>query len=470
MAKVKNVSRLAVLFTVCSAQFMVPLMLTAVGVALPAMGRELNGTALHLGLVEQLYTLSLAMTMLAFGRLGDLVGRRKAFLAGSAWFTAATCSLGFAGSIEAVIVLRLLQGMGASLLLSGSMALVASAFPFEMRGRAFGIVGVFTYSGLTLGPVLGGFITTHFGWRWVFLMAAPLGALGCLLCLTHMRGEWRSDKPGNMDWLGAAVYAASLACIMLGASHAGDPRVGGPVIGAGLVLLVAFGVLETKLKDPLLDVTTFLANRLFSLSCLAAMGNYAATFGVTFFMSLYLQFVLGLPPHQAGLTLLLQPLGQVLVSPFAGILADRLRPTLLANVGLALSGCGLLLAAVYVGPATSRWLIAGLLGLIGLGVGIFITPNTVLIMGSVEPEQYGVASGMVGAMRTLGMAASMTVATLVFSLFMGGQSVTPETVPGFLFSMRLCLAVFAAFCCLGTLASLARGGQYHAPGAPRSPS
>ena len=457
MAEDKTVSRLAVLFTVCSAQFMVPLMLTAVGVGLPSLGNELGATALQLGLVEQLYALSLAMTMLTFGRLGDLVGRRKVFLAGFIWFTALTCSLGFSNSIGLVIALRLLQGIGASILLAGSMALVASVFPPEMRGRAFGIVGVFTYTGLSLGPVLGGYITTHFGWRYIFLMSAPLGLLGCYLCLTKMRGEWREEAGGGMDWRGSLIYALGLALLMLGASHLGEGWPGALMVLAGLGFLIFFGYLETKTANPLLDVSAFLANRVFSLSCLAAMGSYASTFGVTFFMSLYLQYAKGYPPHEAGLVLLLQPLLQVLVTPLAGFFSDRLSPAWLANIGMGLSGSGLLLAALSIGAETPVWLVAAQLGLIGLGIGIFVTPNSVVIMGSVDKKKYGVASGMIGTMRTLGMVTSITTATLTFSLLMGGQSVTRQSLPSFLQSMRICLVIFAVFSCLGILASLGRG-------------
>ncbi|MBI4804396.1 MAG: MFS transporter [Desulfovibrio sp.] len=435
---------------------MVPLMLTSVSVALPAMGNELNASAQQLGLVEQLYALSLAMTMLTFGRLGDLVGRRKVFLTGFAWFTLLTCSIGFATNIDVVIALRLLQGTGASLLLCGSMALVASVFPVQKRGRAFGIVGAFTYAGLTLGPVLGGYVTSHLGWRFVFLTVVPFGLLGSLLCLTRMRGEWRADKPGTMDWLGGLVYAAGLALFMVGASHLGQGMAPVLMVLAGVACLLGFGVLETRLKHPLLDVATLLANRFFSLSCLAAMGTYAATFGVTFFMSLYLQYVRDMSPHEAGLLLLLQPLMQVLVSPVAGLISDRVHPVRLSNLGMALSSLGLLLAACTIGPATPTWLIVVELALIGLGIGVFITPNTVIIMGSVEQSQYGVASGMIGTMRTLGMVTSMTTATVIFSLLMHGQSVAKASLPDFLESMRISLVIFTLFSSCGMLASFGR--------------
>jgi len=458
MRQNSDASRRIVLATVCLAQFMVPFMFTAVGVALPAMGRDLGATALQLGLVEQLYALSLAAAMLTFGRLGDLVGRKRVFLAGLALFTLLTAALALASSVELLIVQRFAQGLAAAMLLSGSMSLVASAFPPQVRGRMLGVVSGFTYAGLTLGPMLGGFVTTHLGWRSVFWMAVPPGAAACALGVLRMRGEWREARGETMDWRGSALYAAAVSLVMLGASHLGDrPGLGGGMMAAGLAGLVGFTALESRTAHPLLDVALFANSRFFSLSCVAAMGIYAATLGVMFFMSLYLQVARGLTASQAGLVLLIQPIIQTVVSPLAGRMADRIPPERLANLGMAVSTVGLVLAAALLGPDTPLWLVGIVLACIGLGVGIFITPNTVAILGGAEPRQYGMASGIVGTMRTLGLAASMTTVTLVFSLLMGGQAVSPQTVPGFLTSMQICLMAFAAYSCIGLGASLGRG-------------
>lgn len=454
----KETSPGAVLATVCVAQFMVPLMLTAVGVALPSIGKDFNASAVQLGLVEQLYTLSLAMSMLAFGRLGDLVGRVRVFFTGLVLFTVMTTSLGFVESMPMLLVQRFFQGIGASILLSGSMALVASAYPAAVRGRKIGIVSAFTYSGLSSGPVLGGFITSHMGWRYIFLMVVPFGISACFLCLTRMRSEWKVGGNERMDWRGSLIYAFGTALVMLGASHMGD-GFGVWIILAGLLLLVFFGLYETRVQNPLLDISMLLTNRFFTLSCFAAMGSYAATFGVTFFMSLYLQYAMGLSPRTAGFVLLLQPLMQMTISPMVGRLADRTAPVRLANIGIAAICLALLGIAASVGMHAPLPLLAAELILIGIGFGVFITPNTVTIMGSVEVQQYGIASGMIGTMRTLGMVTSMTTITLVFSLLMGGQPVTNATLPSFISSMQIGLSAFAVFSCVGVLLSLGRGRQ-----------
>jgi EmrB/QacA subfamily drug resistance transporter len=446
-----------VLVTVCIAQFMAPFMLTAVGVALPSLGRDMGATAMQLGLVEQLYVVSLAMGMLTFGRYGDIVGQRRVLLPGLALFTAVTCTLGFAGSVEMIMIQRFFQGIGASMVLAGSLALVAAAYPPKLRGRVIGIVSATTYAGLSLGPVIGGYVTGHLGWRHVFLMSVPLGLAATGMCLFGMRDAPRNASGERMDWRGGAFYAVSVALVMLGAAHAKEMPLGPAMIAAGVLGLALFLRLQTRTACPLLDVSLLTGNRFFTLSCFAALGNYAATFGITFLMSLYLQFAKGLPPRLAGYVLLFQPVAQVIASPLAGRLADRFEPARLATVGMLLSSAGLLAAAATIARDTPIWLLGIELTLIGAGFGIFITPNSTAIMGSVEKRQFGLASGMIASMRTLGMAVSMTSITLILSLLMGDSSITAETQPAFLTSMRVGLTAFAAFSCLGVILSFWRG-------------
>lgn len=445
-----------ILLTVCLAQFMAPFMLTAIGVALPSLGRELGASAVQIGLVEQTYVLSLAMVMLTFGRLGDIVGQRIMFLIGLIAFTSLTLVIGFATSIGMIIGLRFFQGLGAATMLSGSMALVAAAYPPEQRARKIGLVSACTYVGLSAGPVIGGYITQHFGWRHIFFAPVPIGIAAVFICLFGMQEMEKNALGERMDWLGSAVYALAIGCIMTGAAHA-QASFGVPLLLAGVVGLGLFLLLESRCASPLLDVRLLSGNRYFTLSSLAALGNYAATFGVVFFMSLFLQYAKGLSARQAGFILLLQPLMQVVTSPLAGRLAECIDIAKLATAGMLMSGIGLLLAALTLGPQTPLWLVALELMLIGAGFGIFITPNTTAIMDSVERRQYGVASGMIGAMRTLGMATSLTTITLVFSLFMGDQAVTDANLPLFLLSMKTALVAFSFFSCLGVILSFSRG-------------
>lgn len=453
-----------ILLTVCIAQFMAPFMLTSVGVALPSLGRDLGASAVQLGLVEQLYVLSLAMTMLTFGRFGDIVGQRSLFLAGLCVFTLFTFSVGFSTSIHMVMGFRFVQGIGAAMVLSGSMALVAAAYAPELRARKIGLVSACTYAGLSTGPVIGGWVTLHFGWRHVFLMAVPIGLAAIVACLFGMQDMSRNASGESMDWKGSLVYAVSIGLVMTGAAHANKPLLGLPMIVAGVIGIIVFIRMESGSASPLLDVRLLTRNRFFTLSCLAALGNYAATFGIIFLMSLFLQYAKDLTPRQAGFVLLMQPLMQVVASPIAGRLAERVDITRLATGGMLASSAGLLMAAFTAGTGVPLWIVVLELMLIGTGFGIFITPNTTAIMGSVERRQFGVASGMIGAMRTLGMAVSLTTISLIFSLVMGEHEIGRETLPAFLLSMKAGLVVYAVFSCLGVILSLGRGkgkGESH---------
>jgi EmrB/QacA subfamily drug resistance transporter len=454
-----QVSPRAVLATVCLAQFMVPLMFTSVGVALPSMGRELGASAMQLSLVEQAYALALAMAMLTFGRMGDVFGRRRVFLGGLSLFSALTLALSLAQNIWLLIFLRWAQGVGAAMLLSGSLALVASVFPPEVRGQKIGVVSALTYTGLTAGPLLGGFLTTALGWRSVFWTVVPLGLLAVFLCLTRMRGEWKEAHGESMDWTGSLVYSASLALFTFGAAHLADGVEGWGLTLAGSLGFAFFVRRESRTTHPLLDVSLLRSNRFFTLSCLAAMGMYAATFGYTFFMSLALQYSHDLTPLEAGLVLLIQPLMQVVVSPAIGRMTDRGSPARLANIGMVVNCAGLLLAVFFAGPQAHLGLIALDLAIVGLGTGIFVTPNSTAIMASVDRRQFGVASGMIGTVRTLGLVISMTTASLVLSLFLGSQTVTAETLPGFLASMRTCLAIYGVLSVCGLSVALGRAGR-----------
>ncbi|MGE4291219.1 MAG: MFS transporter [Desulfovibrio sp.] len=465
MDKEQKHAAFMVLLTVCIVQFMAPFMLTSIGIALPALGRELGGTAVQLGLIEQLYVVSLAMGMLPFGRLGDLIGQRRVFLPGLILFTVMTSSLGFTQSITMIMAQRFVQGIGACMMLSGSLALVAGAYPVTVRGRVIGIVSAFTYAGLSMGPVFGGFVTDHLGWRYVFISAVPLGLAAIVACLYGMSAPAREPSEESMDWRGSLAYAGAVALFMLGSAHAGSSVWGTVMIVVGLLGGLGFLRLQSRTPHPLLDVGLLRSNRYFTFSSLAALGNYASTFGITFTMSLYLQYVRGMPPRAAGAVLLIQPLLQIGVSLISGSLTDRFNPAKLATLGMVLSGLGLLAMALTIGNETPLWLLGGELALMGVGFGIFATPNSTAIMSSLPPRQYGLASGMTAAMRTLGMAVSMTSVTLIFSLFLGESAITPETIPAFLVSMRVGLVTFAIFSCLGILLSLGRGSRQQDPAA-----
>ena len=441
----------------CVAQYLIPVMVTGVAVILPSAGRELHASALQLGLVEQTYVLATAVSMLFFGRLGDIFGWRRIYIVGFVCFTAPTGALGLAPDIATRILVRALQGLSAASILSGSVALVSLAYPPDSRGKKIGILQAFIYGGLSSGPLIGGFVASSLGWRCLFWLFVPFGLAGAVLCLVGLHvaptaGQGR--RP--VDWKGAALYALGLSLLAGGASHADKGLAGLLAVVLGAAVLWAFCRLQSRTAAPLLDLHEIVHNRTFALSCLAAMGNYASTFGLTFFMSLYLQYSMNLSPTMAGLVLLCMPVTQMLASPFVGRLADKRSPVPLATCGMAVTCLGLVAAAATLDAAMPLPLLVVELLFVGAGYGIFITPNTVIIMGSVPRERYGLASGMVGTMRTLGMVLSMTTITVLLSLCLSGRPVGQETMPAFLACMRLGLCILALYSLLGIVTSSRR--------------
>ncbi len=447
--------RKAILVVVCTALFLMPFMSSAVAVALPAIGREFAASAVQLGLVATSYVVAIAIFMLTMGRASDIHGRRRVFLGGVVVFSVASLLICFSQSIEMLIALRFLQGTGTAMINACTLAMVVAAFPAEERGKVLGISVASVYVGISLGPVLGGILVSAFGWRSIFMLGIPLGLLCFWLVYTRITHETREAAGEPFDWWGSAVYSAAIMLLTWGGSSLTKNPAAPPSLAAGLVLGIVFVVFESRTRYPLLDMNLLRRNRMFAFSSLASLVNYASTFGVTFYLSIYLQEVKGFSPRDAGLVLMVQPIIQACLSPIGGRLADRYSAGLVATVGMALCVAALWLAAA-IGTTTSLTGIIAVLVFLGLGFAFFSSPNTSVIMGSVERRHLGVASAMTGTMRTLGMTVSMIVITVTFSLIMGEHPVSPETTPQFMRSMKLDLFGFGLLCVAGVFMSLVR--------------
>ena len=443
------------LFVVSAVQFLTPFMMSAVGVALPAIGAEFNAGAVQLGLVEMTFILAFALVLLPAGRMADIRGRKKVFITGALLFTAATLVLGLSPDMDLFIFFRFIQGSGAAMITSTSVAILSSIFPPEKRGGAMGVIVTAVYIGLSAGPTLAGFMIAHWGWRWVFFSALPLELAALILTFTHLKGEWKSAPGMPFDWAGSLIYMVALSALIYGASHLSEGYIYMILLGAGILGLVLFFKYETRCASPILDTHLLRTNRVFTMSNITTLINYSASFGVTFFLSLYLQQVRGIPPQAAGLILVTQPVIQALLSPISGKLADIHPPARLSSLGMAICALALGLCTT-IGPETPMLHIYGILAVLGTGFGIFATPNMTTIMGSVAPKHYGIASSMVATMRNLGMLTAMTLITFILHVFMGNAPVTAETATAYMTSMHTGFVVFTALSIVGIFCSLGR--------------
>lgn len=452
--KTPGLKRIA-LAVVMMGSFLTPFMASAVNIALPSIGKEFSLDAVLLGWVATAYLLAAAIFLVPFGKFADIHGRRKIFTYGISIYSIASFLCATASSALLLIVFRVLQGIGGAMIFGSGIAIITSVFPPGERGKALGLNVAATYSGLSLGPVLGGFLTQHLGWRSIFFVNVPISLLAVLLILLKLKGEWAEARGEKFDLPGSLIFGISLAALMYGLSRL-PARGGAWFILAGALGVVLFVFWENRAKNPVLNMNLFRKNRLFALSNLAALINYSATFAVGFLMSLYLQYIKALPPQKAGLIMLSQPVVMAVFSPLAGRLSDKIESRILASIGMALAVVALLLL-VTLKEQTGLVFIISSLVILGFGFALFSSPNTNAIMSSVERGFFGVASAALGTMRLTGQMISMGLAMLIFALYIGKVQITPEKYALFLKSTRTAFIIFSGLCFGGIFASLARG-------------
>jgi EmrB/QacA subfamily drug resistance transporter len=435
--------------------FLTPFMLSSVNIALPAIGNHFKADAVLLSWVATAYLVAAAVALVPVGKLADIHGRKKVFIWGMVLFTLTSLLSGLAWSVAALIAFRVIQGVGIAMIFATGIAIVTSVFPPAERGRVLGITVAAVYSGLACGPFVGGWLTEALSWRSVFLIHTPLGLGLILITVGKLRGEWAGTPGERFDVAGSFIYALAIIALMYGMS-ALPAFWGGLLVLAGLGALAGFVGWELRVAHPVFEVRLFGLNRVFAFSCLAAFIHYAATFGVTFLMSLFLQYIKALSPQQAGLVLIAQPVMMALFSPLAGKLSDRVEPRVLASAGMGITALALLLLT-RIGAGTGLGFIIACLSTLGFGFALFSSPNMNAIMSSVETRYYGVASGSVATMRLLGQMLSLGVVTLVFALVIGRVQITPELHPAFVASTRYALVIFFGFCLGGIYFSFSRG-------------
>ncbi len=450
-----STSKGAVLLVATIASFIFPFMASTVNIALPSLGKELSLDAVTLGWIATAYLLSSAALLVPFGRIADIYGRKRIFACGIGIFTFSSLLSGLANSATMLIAWRVLQGIGGAMLAGTAVALLTTVFPANERGKVLGTIVAAAYLGLSLGPVLGGVLTQHLGWRSIFLIGALLGLLVLGVVLWKLKGEWTGAKGERFDYAGSVIYVLGLVALVYGFTLLPAMSGAGLIIG-GTIGLLAFTRWETRTRSPVLDISLFINSKAFTFSNLAALINYSATFAVTFLISLYLQYMKGFNPQNAGLILVAMPAVQAIFSPLTGRLSDRIEPRLIASAGMVLNTVGLILF-IFLNEETSLKLIIGNLILIGFGFALFVSPNTNAVMSSAPKTAYGVASAMLATMRQVGMVLSMGVAMLMFAIYVGRVQITPEYYSLFQQSMKTSFIIFAILCFGGIFASLARG-------------
>ncbi|MBS1879990.1 MAG: MFS transporter [Actinobacteria bacterium] len=400
----------------CFALFMIMLDNTVVNVALPSIQKDLGASISGLEWTVNGYTLSFAVLLATGGRLGDIFGRRRMFLTGVVIFALSSATAGLAVDETSLVISRVVQGVGAALMMPGTLSIITNAFPPEERGKAMGTWAGVSALALAIGPVLGGFLTENVTWRAIFYINIPV-AIGAVAATLFAVRESRDTSVGrDVDYPGVAVLTVGLTALVLALVEGnswgwGSPQILG-LIALALVALPAFVLVENRVKAPMVQFD-LLADRNFLGAIVVAMIISFAMLGVFFFLALYMQDILGYSPLEAGVRFLPSTLMIVLVAPVAGRLADRFGPRWLIAGGLTLVAASLFSFSGIAVHSTYLDLLPGFM-LLGIGIAMTMSPMTSAAMNAVPVQKAGIASGVLSMFRMVGGSLGVAVTGAIF--------------------------------------------------------
>lgn len=444
----------ALLFTLCLASSLVPFLGSALNLALPYINKDLSLDAVTSGWIPTSYMLSTAIFQIPCARMADMIGRKNVFIAGVLILAIFSILSGFAHTGTVLIIYRFLAGLGSAMMFGTSTAILTSSVPAEKRGQSLGIIAATVYFSLAAGPFLGGLLTQYFNWHSIFFISAIISLVVAISGYWVIKDDFKEDNPGKFDIIGSFLFAIGLSALIYGFSEL--PHVHGFIlIGIGIAVLVCFAYYEKKQEFPVFNIRVFLENRIFRMSGISALINYSATFAISFMLSLYLQYVRGLSPRDAGFILIIQSIVQALVSLKSGKLSDTMPANTLATLGMAILSAGLV-GLCFISETTSFLYLAIVLVILGLGFGTFSSPNTNIIMSSVDKQYYGLASATMGTMRLTGQAFSMGIAIMSISVIIGNVELSAEVHTGLISSMRITFIICLILSLFGVYASSVR--------------
>ncbi|MDO3410279.1 MFS transporter [Saccharibacillus sp. CPCC 101409] len=463
--------------------FMATLDGSIVNVALPSISRDLNLPLGHTQWISSIYLMAICSFILLFGRLGDIFGKIRVFRIGTIVFVVGSLLCGLSGSLATLIAARIVQAIGASMTMANSQGIVTDIFPANERGKALGLVGTFVSLGSIAGPGLGGLMVSSLGWESIFWINVPIGLVAILLGARLLPGDIRISKK-SIDGAGSLLFAgfivSLIAAILFGQEAGyGDWRILALFVFAAAAF-AAFLRLESRRDEPMLNLNLF-RNPLFSLSILCGFLVFVSMFCYNIIAPFYLQSILQLSPRDAGWMMMIYPLVMVVVAPLSGAMSDRFGSEWLTFLGLLLMvGAQAGLASLHAGSTLVR--VGAFIALLGLGGGLFQSPNNSLVMSTVPRPQLGVAGSVNSLIRNLGMVVGIAVATTTLFGVMSGRAgyrvsgLIPDRPDIFLSGMHVVFTVSASICVAGALLTgwrlLTRGrrgggrSESESPGAP----
>lgn len=445
---------------------------TIVILGLPEMMVELHADLIEMIWVIMGYILVSTVFLLTFGRVADLFGRVRMYNLGFAIFTVGSALCGLSASAAQLIAFRLVQGCGAAMMLVNSVAILTEVFPPQQRGRALGVNAVTWAAGGVIGPILGGLILSAGNWRWIFFINVPIGVFGALWGYRVLKEMSTRRQGERFDPLGAAAFSFSLIAILLaltlGIQYGWTSAPIVVLFAAFAILLGMFFWWERRAASPVLDFSLF-QNRVYSFSVLAAMMQALALFAVNFLIVFYLQGVRGYDPLKAALLLIPLPIVSAVTAPLGGWLADHIGARIPATLGLLIQATALAWLTQLT-PTTAYMPMAAGLALMGLGGGLFYSPNTSAAMSAAPAHRLGVASATLATLRQAGMVTSFAVSLAVaagslprdvmLQLFVGTNvTLGSQVMQAFVVGMRSAFVVSIGLSLVAAVLSLVRGKE-----------
>jgi EmrB/QacA subfamily drug resistance transporter len=446
--------------------FMSTLTASIVNVALPPITTALHSNIATAQWVVTAYLLVITSLLPLMGRLGDVLGRSKLFGYGFAGFTAASLLCGTASSIGMLTAFRVLQAIGASVLMANAMAIVTSFFPPNERGKVLGMIGTIVALGSLCGPGLGGLLVEAFDWHAIFFVNIPVGVLGYAGARLILPVD-RERRQETIDYLGAALFAAGMASLLLALNNGTEwGWLSLMTLGCilfSLVLFVLFIRYEKRVAQPMLELSIF-KNRDFSTGNLAGLLSFMAMFSSSLLVPYFLHDIMAFSPGKIGLIMSAFPLVMAVVAPLSGMLSDKVGPVALTTSGLGVLAAGLVITA-NLQAGSGLWLILASQALMGLGNGLFQSPNNNSVMSAVEPRQLGVAGGINALARNFGMVCGTALAVAILehqrmvSLSGLSQPTPAQQAAAFMDGYQAALFVGAGLAVAGMLISCKRAGK-----------
>ena len=438
--------------------FTMSLIGSALNLSIPSISSDLQVEASVVGWLVTAYMLTVATLSVPFGRLADIWCRKSELVIGIGVFLAGCVGAALSPNMAVLLVMRVLQGIGASMVMSTNTPILISAYPPEMRGRAIGYSIAAVYVGLSLGPVIGGILNHNLGWRSIFVAASIMAVVALIVAATGIKKEVIEGRGRSFDMAGNILYAVFIVAFMYGLSELEKGIVPLIIIGISLVFGVAFVLHELKTDDPALDLGLFRSNIGYTLSNVAALLNYGATFAISYLTSIYLQVVMGFTSQTAGLILIAQPVVMAILTPRMGRLSDRKSPFVLSSIGMGFCALGTLFF-LFIDENTQLALIIAVLIITGIGFSFFSSPNTNAIMSCVERKDYGIATSVLNTMRSIGQTTSMVIVTIIVAVMLPGMQITQASPEMLVSVIHRAFIIFTIMCIVGIFISLKRKKQ-----------